>query len=65
MGELEATVTTWDKPNYELFDGESENHRVKNFMINQAGTLCRSIENEVYFEEEGKTNEGNKVLLSV
>lgn len=34
MGELEVTVTTWDKQNYELFDGESENHRVKNFVIN-------------------------------
>lgn len=28
MGELIVTITTWDKPNYELFDGESQNYRI-------------------------------------
>ncbi|CAD8196304.1 unnamed protein product [Paramecium pentaurelia] len=65
MGELIVTITTWDKPNYELFDGESQNYRIQEYLINEPGIFCRNGENETFFDQNISRKDGVRTLFNV
>ncbi|CAK66556.1 unnamed protein product (macronuclear) [Paramecium tetraurelia] len=65
MGELIVTITTWDKPNYELFDGESQNYRIQEYLINEPGIFCRNGENETFFDQNLSRKDGVRTLFNV
>ena len=65
MGELIVTITTWDKPNYELFDGESQNYRIQEYLINEPGIFCRNGVNETFFDQNICKKDGVRTLFNV
>lgn len=65
MGELIVTITTWDKPNYELFDGESQNYRIQEYLIDEPGMFCRNGENETFFDQNMSRKDGVRILFNL
>lgn len=68
MTTLNIQVSTWDKPNYELYDGEAEQYKCNEFVISRTGFLYRNNEDNVtYYAEEFKSMlcDGYKLLLQV